>query len=396
MALFMSGGAKGIGTQAEGIISGPCVGCAEGIVNVKAGASCNAPTVTGVSPASGPAAGGTNVTVTGTNFTGATVVNFGPSNPATFSVTNPTTISVPSSPSGSGTVDVTVTTPCGTSAISAADEYTYNAYVGPGDIVTQTVFYSCARAYSISYANGTNPLCDLVPSGGGGAVCTLRAATSGYVDLSAYCSGQTPAAACAAASGGSCNVSNAYNQLGATTLNAVEATSGNQPSLIFSDQNSLPCMRFVAGSSQHLTSPGTQAFSNGSTTFTGVAKRTAVTGFAGIIEVSNAGIGWTSVASTMTLFAGSVGSFSGSVTTDNAFHAFQGLFNTTSSAAYVDGTAFSSLNAGSGTISGAISIGEINGSFVTGDICEAGIAASLMTAPQQSSVNTNQHSAYGF
>ena len=35
------------------------------------------PTVTGVSPASGPAAGGTSVTITGTGFTGATAVDFG-------------------------------------------------------------------------------------------------------------------------------------------------------------------------------------------------------------------------------------------------------------------------------------------------------------------------------
>ena len=35
------------------------------------------PTVTGVSPTSGPTAGGTSVTITGTNFTGATAVKFG-------------------------------------------------------------------------------------------------------------------------------------------------------------------------------------------------------------------------------------------------------------------------------------------------------------------------------
>ena len=36
-----------------------------------------APTVTGVSPAAGPLAGGTAVTITGTGFTGATAVDFG-------------------------------------------------------------------------------------------------------------------------------------------------------------------------------------------------------------------------------------------------------------------------------------------------------------------------------
>ena len=42
--------------------------------------------VTGVSPASGPGAGGTPVTITGTNFTGATAVYFGPTKAAKFTV----------------------------------------------------------------------------------------------------------------------------------------------------------------------------------------------------------------------------------------------------------------------------------------------------------------------
>ena len=43
------------------------------------------PTVTGVSPTSGPAAGGTSVTVSGTNLTGATAVDFGTGQPGTIS-----------------------------------------------------------------------------------------------------------------------------------------------------------------------------------------------------------------------------------------------------------------------------------------------------------------------
>ena len=46
------------------------------------------PTVTGVSPTSGPSTGGTTVTVTGTGLTGATAVNFGAGNPAIFFTVN--------------------------------------------------------------------------------------------------------------------------------------------------------------------------------------------------------------------------------------------------------------------------------------------------------------------
>ena len=85
-----------------------------------------APAVTGVSPMSGPAAGGTLVTITGTSFTGATAVDFATVAATNVTVVNDTTITA-DSPAGTGTVDVTVTTPVGTSTTSPADQFTYIA-----------------------------------------------------------------------------------------------------------------------------------------------------------------------------------------------------------------------------------------------------------------------------
>jgi len=82
------------------------------------------PTVTGVSPAAGLSPTGTTVTVIGTNFLEATAVSFGGVPAASFTVNGPTSIAAVS-PTGEGTVDVTVTTPGGTSATSAADQFTY-------------------------------------------------------------------------------------------------------------------------------------------------------------------------------------------------------------------------------------------------------------------------------
>jgi hypothetical protein len=84
------------------------------------------PVVTGISPTSGPAAGGTSVAITGSGFTGATAVDFGVGT-ATFTVTDDGDI-VAIAPLGvDGTVfDITVTTPSGTSAVSAADQFTYS------------------------------------------------------------------------------------------------------------------------------------------------------------------------------------------------------------------------------------------------------------------------------
>jgi hypothetical protein len=88
------------------------------------------PTVTGVSPNSGPAAGGTSVTITGSGFTGATGVAFGGVPATGVTVLSDTTITA-TAPAGTGTVDVTVTGPAGTSATSASDHFTYNAATTP-------------------------------------------------------------------------------------------------------------------------------------------------------------------------------------------------------------------------------------------------------------------------
>lgn len=83
------------------------------------------PVVTGVSPATGPAAGGTAITVTGRAFSGASAVDFGSGRAASrVRVVSPTRITL-ISPAGTGTVNVTVTTPGGTSASVGADHFTY-------------------------------------------------------------------------------------------------------------------------------------------------------------------------------------------------------------------------------------------------------------------------------
>jgi IPT/TIG domain len=84
------------------------------------------PTVTGISPTSGLTTGGTIVTISGTGFTGATGVYFGKTAISNFNVVSDTQITV-TSPAGSGTVDITVTTAGGPSAISSADQFTYTS-----------------------------------------------------------------------------------------------------------------------------------------------------------------------------------------------------------------------------------------------------------------------------
>ena len=85
------------------------------------------PTVTTVSPNSGPTAGSTLVTVTGTGFTGATAVKFGATAGSSLIVVSNTKITVKSPVHAAGIVNVTVTTHGGTSALVTGDKFTYVA-----------------------------------------------------------------------------------------------------------------------------------------------------------------------------------------------------------------------------------------------------------------------------
>jgi hypothetical protein len=85
-----------------------------------------APVVAGISPAVGQVTGGTFVTITGTNLAGATAVNFGTA-VVTSLISDTASQIVVISPfvTNAGAVNVTVTTPGGTSAISSADLFLY-------------------------------------------------------------------------------------------------------------------------------------------------------------------------------------------------------------------------------------------------------------------------------
>jgi len=85
------------------------------------------PTVNGISPKGGPTTGGTFVNITGSGFTGATAVAFGDIPESYFWIENDTSITAVSPGGTVGIVNITVTTPQGTSAIVEADQFTYKA-----------------------------------------------------------------------------------------------------------------------------------------------------------------------------------------------------------------------------------------------------------------------------
>ncbi|GAC1592489.1 MAG: hypothetical protein NVS3B21_12190 [Acidimicrobiales bacterium] len=87
------------------------------------GSGCT-PVVNSISPTSGPASGGTVVTITGCGFTGATQVNFGGNPSPHYNVDSDTQITATSPPGTPGAVvDITVFTPSGASYTSPGTSF---------------------------------------------------------------------------------------------------------------------------------------------------------------------------------------------------------------------------------------------------------------------------------
>jgi hypothetical protein len=85
-----------------------------------------APSVTGVSPASGPTIGGTQITVTGTGFTGVTAVMFGSAPGQQLTVESDTELTIYSpAVTMEEPVDITVTASDVTSTTSPLDKFSY-------------------------------------------------------------------------------------------------------------------------------------------------------------------------------------------------------------------------------------------------------------------------------
>lgn len=86
------------------------------------------PAITALTPSSGPEAGGTSVTITGSDLSGATSVTFGGVE-ADFELVDATIVAV--SPAGTGSVDVLVTTPAGPSSATGGSKFSYDASIDP-------------------------------------------------------------------------------------------------------------------------------------------------------------------------------------------------------------------------------------------------------------------------
>ena len=130
-------------------------------VNITVQATVQPPTVTLVSPSSGSTAGGTAVTITGTDLTnGSFTVYFGAS-VATIAGASESQITATSPAHAVGSVYVTVVNSGGTSPTSAADQFTYvtstNAPLVTANPVSKTTDSGLATAVTFTAAASGTP-----------------------------------------------------------------------------------------------------------------------------------------------------------------------------------------------------------------------------------------------
>ena len=219
------------------------------------------PSITDISPSSGINTGGTNVTITGTNFTGATLVTFGGIAATTINVVNSTTISciTPTVPSD-GAVGIIVTTGGGPSGVFSSFTYITSPVISSispssGGIAGETnvtirginftgatsVTFDGIAATSLSVVNSTTITCitparttagavDIIVTTGGGPSDAFSSFTyitppniTGILSSSGSTHGGTNVTITGTNFTGATSVT--FDGLAATTINVVNSTT---------------------------------------------------------------------------------------------------------------------------------------------------------------------------
>ncbi|MFZ1903317.1 MAG: IPT/TIG domain-containing protein [Methanoregula sp.] len=154
----------------------------------------SAPVVSSIFPNGGPLAGGNTVTISGSGFTGATLVGFGGTAATSFIINGDTYITATVPAASAGTVNVNVTTPLGTSLLNPPeDQYTYlppptvtaisptSGSTGGGTVVTITGTNFNWQPLTVNFS--TNSATNVVVNSATQITATSPPGTTGTVDV---------------------------------------------------------------------------------------------------------------------------------------------------------------------------------------------------------------------
>jgi hypothetical protein len=286
------------------------------------------------------------------------------------------------------------------------------AYSGPCDVVSSPIAWWGLRACSGTQASAgatTTKVLDVAGSSTGSCTIFLKGDGTGNLDFSTAGAGGI-GNQCLLGATTFCTVTNTsclalklYDLSGATNCGVLtvacpltQGTTALQPTLTFNCLNTtLPCLTFVRASNQTLVNSNSVASVVPVWTVSFVAERTgSLTSFNDVYTTAGVQIGFNN-ANSGQFFAGNVVNITG--VADNAFHAIQAIDNNASSIFYVDGTSNGSLNTGNSTQQTNYTIGSNGGgNSLDGKWTELGIWGSGFTAPNQSAMNSNQHTYWGF
>ena len=292
---------------------------------------------------------------------------------------------------------------CQNQAIGMAGQCTAGGAVGGsfsgiGDVNSGALEWRGLRAYNAAYANANGKIVNVVRASDSQS-CDILAASNGGLGNTANCSGSANGTAAATfCNGTTCAVATLYDQSGNNGCTSapcnLTATSTAQPTLTFNCIGSLPCLTFN-GTANILngSSPGT-----GSQPYTveAVAERTGNFTTAGQIflsDSSQSGIGFTSTASTVAIFAGSNATATAS---DSSAHSLIGVINNTTSTVVVDGTTTSGTTSTNLWATTSCVGAQCGGSFfMTGFFMEAGLWAGGWTSTQYGNACHNARLYWG-
>jgi IPT/TIG domain-containing protein len=180
-----------------------------------------APSLSAVSPATGPTAGGTVVTLSGSQLTGATAVRFGRTNASSFQIVSPTTVVATTGGHAVGAVNVTVSTPGGSSVLEEAFTYAPPPTLdhltpgsGPAAGSTVTMTGTGLTAGSVVTFGGITAGAVQASADGTELTATTPAHAPGWVDVTVR------------TVGGPATLVSGYQYVGGATLTAVSPATG--------------------------------------------------------------------------------------------------------------------------------------------------------------------------
>lgn len=266
----------------------------------------------------------------------------------------------------------------GTLATSAPAGYT-----GPGDIVTGAIMWWGLRAYSTA-TRGNNAANICLPLDAS-CINVATDATTGALNLGAIttlgCNNTTAI----------CTIKTLYDQTG-HSQDVTNATIALRPILTLSCTGTLPCAT-CNGTSQYLVSGSVVSQAQPFTANSAASVAASHPFLSGLTGNGNASFGYTSTADTLSVYA-SGGIVNQGGATDGTWHGVGGIFNGTSSIAWVDTTQSTPANAGTTGLTSWQPSFCTGFDYFKGSVFELGIWPSIFSTPNINSMNANQH-AYG-